>query len=394
MPDATARQPLDIEFQWSTLSTQPSFRDSMTGEILTNSASADTLRYQGNTYTLQKIQITRAAHGSWLIPLSGQADNRHDIVFTFTVNDTPQTPKQPKQIIIVVPILQSLLDTTDPNFLKKLVIPQNADLPNFDPAATVSLGEFFPPASSQTVTTYTLHAHYTICAAGANPGDPPQDILVIVQTAGLRISEVLMALVELQLNNVGSLDVFGAYVPLAGTTFVISNTSAFSNAEFQRYVKYAYNLGERRTAAPPPTPLPASKEEAVDAYQCVPFDPETQLEDGKIKFDTATGTPYSRIQTAREKVKSEAQQTNATIESAEKFIKGASKALSAIIGLTVVGILIYILMNQGGGLSTPEQAQSGIARAAVRIAAVPTYLILAVLFGIIGFIVGFAIKAS
>jgi hypothetical protein len=366
----------------------------MSAEILTNSASADTLRYKGNTYTLQKIQITRAAHQSWLIPLSAQADNNHDIVFTFTVNDTPQEPKQPKQIIIVVPILQTLLDTTDPNFLKKLVLPQNADLPNFDPAATVSLGEFFPPATSQTVTTYTLHAYYTICAAGANPGDPPQDILVIVQTAGLRISELLMALVELQLNNVGAVDVFGPYIPLVGTTLVISPTSSFTNADFQRYVKYSYNLGERRAAAPPSTPLPASKEEAVDAYQCVPFDPETQLEDGKIKFDTATGTPYSRIQTAREKVKSEAEQTNATIESAETFIKGASKALSAIIGLTVVGILIYILMNQGGGLSTPEQAQGGITRAVVRIAAVPTYLILAVLFGIIGFIVGFAIKAS
>lgn len=388
-------QPLDFRFNWAPIYTMPTFRDSSVAEIITNAASQDTLEYQKNMYTLRKIQLTNAAHKSWLIPLKEGEANFEDIVFTYVKNDISQEPQQPKQIIIVVPILRSQTDVLDPDFFKKLVTPTGEDL-GLDPAAAVSLAAFFPPTKTSTILTNTIHAYYTFCVSTLAVNETAQDILVVIQTGGLKISEALMLLVRYQFNNAGTSDtVYGAYEPITGTSFSPSLNSVFSEAEFAKYVKYAYNLGEQRSLAAPDIPIDATKEMAVDAYKCVPFDPETQInKDGKVVVDTDSGKPLSDIEKERAAAKNDAQQTNLDVEKAEQFIQASTTALGVIIGVVVIGILLYILLKQGGGVGTVEETSGGLTRMVVRAAAIPTYLILSVLFGIIGFIIGFVMRRN
>lgn len=386
-------QPLHFEFQWAQELARPTFRnlDSSVAELAASSQSNNTLRYQGTSYTLAKIQLTTAAHHTWLLPLSQISSNNDDLVLTFITADPV---KQPKQIIVVVPIVQSQTDTFDPNFLRKLIDPAKLELilPNYDYDTAASLSEFFPPASSTTVISSTLHAYYTICAQGANVNDPPQDILVVVQTSGLRISESLMYLVKEQFNNPSMM--FGQYVPLDGTALTIGTAAKFTEPDFQKYVKYAYNLGEALATAPPSKPVEAEKEMAVDAYKCVPFDPETQIKEGKVIVDTTTGKPLTQVQLERKNMRSEVEKTNTNIQNVEDFIQKSSMAMGIIIAIVVFGILIYIFTQQGGGIGTAEQATAGVQRTFVRMAAIPSIAIFSVLFGIVGFIIGFAIKSS
>jgi hypothetical protein len=331
-------EPTQIEFQWAEQRTPSQFVDSLKGILAMPTGPSNTLRYKNATYSLTKLQVTDPTHTSWILPVAAQSENQEDMIFTFTAQPGPSGPVSPEQIIIVVPILRSTtLLTTDPNFFKMM-----GPLGSYDFSKPASLSEFFPASNTATVLANTIHLYYPICSSGKN-------ILVIVQPFGLRVSNTVMNLVKQALNSVSGK--FGPYEPIDGTTFP-SSAGVIDEERMKSLVKYGYRIGERVETQAPPTLV--TKIQPADAFKCVPFDPETQLKDGKIVVDATTGEPISQIEADRADAKKEAEAPANSLLAAESFVKVATIGLGAFFAVMAVLILIYLFMSAGGGMGAGE----------------------------------------
>jgi hypothetical protein len=364
-----------IVFQWAQQRTPPIFQNSLLG-VFQPFDGLNTLRYNNMTYTLRKLQMAQPTHQSWILPQSERANNQEDIVFTFEApTDTGTTPS-PAQIIIAVPILRNpTVTTTDPNFFKAM-----GPLGSFDLTKATSLGDFFPAARTTTILSNSLHAHYTVCSQA-------KDIMVIVQVYGIRISDSVMTIVKESFNNVnGITGQFGKYEPLTGVIFP-ATPGTFDEPIFRRVVKYGYNLGEVTQTQPAPN-LDTTKVESVDAYKCVPFDPDTQVdENGKIRIDTANGTLYSELDAERGALKTETKTTTDNITKAQAFVRNATNGLGIFIAVTVFLIILYLLVWGGGGMGADEGV-GFFAKVKFAIEKFFSPLVFIVMAGFIGFIVG------
>lgn len=331
-------EPTNIEFQWAEQRTSATFFDSLKGIISLPEGLSNTLRYNGTLYTLSKLQLTDPTHTSWVLPIAAQADNKEDLVFTFTPSSSAVGAAQ---ILIVVPILRTpTVTSTDPNFFKMMTQGTSYNFAN--PA---SLREFFPASTTTTVLGNTIHLYYQVCAAGTNS-------LVIVQSYGLRISNTLMEAVLTLLNSVTRN--FGPYEPIMGTPFPTTK-GVIDEADMKASVKYGYRLGERVETQPPPTKETVAVE-PVDAYKCVPFDPDTQVEGGKIRVNLETGEPISQIESERKAAKESAGQTvTDTLAKSENFVRIATTAIGALlaVGLFLTFIfLVFSFINDDTGVWT------------------------------------------
>lgn len=367
-------EPTNIEFQWADQRTPPAFINSTSGIIAPAAGLSNTLRYKGTSYTLRQLQIIDKSHTTWILPPSAVANNKEDILFTFVAESGAQ-------IIIVVPILRSpTLTQTDPNYFKAM-----GPIGTYDFSNPVSLSDFFPPTKTTTVLTNTMHLYYTICAQG-------QDITVIVQVYGLRVSDAVMNIVKTAYNSTS--DSYGTYDPIPGVSFS-SFAGSFDEAAFKTKIKYAFNLGET-IAQSAPTPVSTEQVESVDAYKCVPFDPDTQVVDGKIRFNSATGELYSKVEGDRAVLKEEAKTPSALLLSAEQFVKNATASIGIFFATIVFLILIYLLVWGGGGMGA-EESTGGFQRFLLGLKGIfenqmLTTILFCSMFAFIGFIIGMTLR--
>ncbi len=367
-----------LTFQWAEQRTPTQFRDSLKGVLSSPEGISNTLRYNGVTYSLQKLQLADATHQSWILPQSQRVNNREDLVLTFSAPDGPSGPPSPAQIIIVVPILRSATPTpTDPNYFKAM-----GGIANYNPSKAMSLSEFFPPTKTATTITDTLHAYYTTCAQGKN-------VMIIVQIYGIRIWDGVMDIVKTAFNSPST--IYGAYEPLTGTMFP-GTPGTIDEPAFKQIVNYGYNLGETIPTEPAPN-LDTTTVEAVDAYKCVPFDPDTQVdESGKIRIDTRTGQPYSAVNQARGALRTEAAETSAALVTARDFVQRATMGIGVFIAIVVFLIIMYLLLAGGGGIGAGENA-GWLTRLGLMLwNKFLTPVTFGVLFGFIGFIIGMMLR--
>jgi hypothetical protein len=219
-------------------------------------------------------------------------------------------------------------------------------LGTYDFTNPISLSDFFPSTKTTAVSSNTMHLYYTTCAQGKN-------IMVIVQVYGIRISDAVMNIVKTAYNSVST--IFTPYGSPSSDVSFSPIPGAIDEAGFRTRIKYGYNLGETVVTQPPPSS--ADLVEAVDAYKCVPFDPDSQVdENGKIRINTATGELYSNVAVDREALKEEAKSLPGILSTAEKYVHGATTGLGIFIATTVFLILIYVLVWGGGGIGADENA--------------------------------------
>jgi hypothetical protein len=365
-------EPTNIEFQWAEQRTAATFFDSLKGIISLPEGLSNTLRYNGTTFTLSKLQLTDPTHTSWVLPVAAQADNKEDLIFTFTPSSSAVPTTGPAQILIVVPILRSsTATTTDPNFFKMMT--QGASYNFANPA---SLREFFPAATTTTVTGNTIHLYYQVCAAGTNS-------LIVVQTYGYRISDALMESMLSVLNSVTRK--FGPYDPIQGTPFPTTK-GVIDEADTKTSVKYGYRLGERVETQPAPTAERVSVV-PVDAYKCVPFDPDTQLEDGKIRVNLETGEPISKLEEEREAARADtAQPVSSALAKSETFVKITTVGIGSLLAIGLFFTFLYLVFGAG------DEGTGWWARFAMKLSNYMGALTWAVLAGFVGVVVGLSLR--
>ena len=360
-------QPLNITFSWGTRSSPPGFDDTGTGVLLPEpNVVGNTFRYLNYTYTLSKVQFTPPLHNSWVVPNSRQTVNKEDIVLTYTnsekINDIPRV------IIINIPIIRSDVTTYDPAYLVALSNPNT-------PTTSLSIKNIFPNRKND------IYLYYHICAQGYNAGDVPQDIISIVYVNGLYVSNTLMNNIMRQFNQVSG--TFAAYQPPITLNFSSSSINAFDNKMFDTYVKHGFNLIDHVEIS-----TGVQIQPDMNAYKCVPLNPDKDVSGGQLNIDPETGILYSEIDAERKRLINEATSPRPNFISQEKFVESVSQYMSIIIVVIIFGILFFMIFSNTSTGGAPGEHSSFLVRMLQKLSAVPLILIIGVVAGFIGYLVG------
>lgn len=378
--------PLSLEFQWGTRSTAPQFVN--TGGLI-DEPTTTTLRYLGNTYTIESVALTTPTHNKWLVPSLIQTQNVEDIILTFsTVNLMVGVPQY---IIMVIPVLRSQSALGDPAYLT--AFGGSAAISN------VSIKSVIPSNPSEPF------AYYTTCCPGSGSGDPPQNVLVLVSVKGLYVSAGTMSQISSIYAAISVNTTYGSYIPPLGISFSKNPYVIATQLKFTTTVKVTEELipvsgttglasatGAADAAAVDDGTGAVGTQTAIDAYKCVTLDPDTQIQNGQLNIDPTTGKLLSTIDAERQIAKDDIFSNKAKIP-AEVFTKYVSTILGLFFTLIIVGVIFYFFI--GAAVGTSAVGGGGFfQRFFNRLADVPAYATIGMLAGFIGFMIGMIIKHS
>ncbi len=387
----TVSEPLTMDLQWSARATPPVFmlpaNQGITDEVGAGNTNLSTLRYNNNTYTIAGVQIIKASHTPWILPVTNQASNTEDIIMTFrTASDTTTY----KYIVFVIPILR--MGAAKPNYLEGLANPTGN--------GSYSLNSCMPS------NTHSLFAYYATCLKGTSEQNTTQNMYVFVSTEGIQVAPGTMVAVQEKLG--GTASSFMSWSPpfinrLTGNPTVINSLDKFTGSVLSTNQLLNFNDFQNLY----PNIDQNVREDSTAAYKCVPLDPDTTIANGKLQVDLSTGDPVTLASVVAER---EATRKAASVKSSMdsgRLSKYLGTALGAILASILFATIIYFIIAWfAGGTAAPVPASvagTPVAAAAYAAAAaaatppspfaailqsLPMYGILILIAGFIGFIIG------
>jgi len=388
----TVSEPLTMDLQWSSRATPPIFmtpaNQGITDEVGAGNTNLSTLRYNNNTYTIAAVQIIKASHTAWILPITNQALNTEDIVMTFRTNSDTTSYKY---IVFVVPILRT--GTFVPSYLGGIANPTGN--------GSYSLESCMPSNN------HSLFAYYATCLKGTADFTSTQNMYVFVATEGLKVASGTMSGVQNALG--ASANSFGSWNPpfinrLTSNPTSINTLDKFTTSvlstnqllNFNDFKKLYPNIDQN------------VRTDSTEAYKCVPLDPDTTIADGKLQVDLKSGNPLTLTSVLADRTATQAAAGVKSSMEPGRLSKYLGTALGAILASILFATIIYFAVAWYSGgtaapvpagldLSTPEGAA---AAAAATVAAtspspfaailqkLPMYGILILIAGFIGFIIG------
>jgi hypothetical protein len=380
-----------MDLQWSARATPPVFmlptNQGITDEVGGGNTNLSTLRYNNNTYTISAVQIIKASHTPWILPITNQASNTEDIVMTFrTTSDTTTY----KYIVFVIPVLR--VGAAKPSYLEGLANPTGN--------GAYSLQSCMPS------NTHSLFAYYATCLKGTADFTSTQNMYVFVSTEGIQVAPGTMAAIQAKLG--GTASAFMSWSPpfinrLTTNTTVINTLDKFTGSVLT--TNQLLNFNDFKAMYP--NIDQNVREDSTAAYQCVPLDPDTTIADGKLQVDLSTGNPVTLESVLAER---EATRNASSVKSSMdsgRLSKYLGTALGAILASILFATIIYFIIAWfAGGTAAPVPAAvigTAAAPAAYAAAAaaatppspfaailqsLPLYGILILIAGFIGFIIG------
>jgi hypothetical protein len=362
-------QPLSFDFQWGTRNTPPHFTSSTNG--LLDETDTSTVRYNGYTYRLESVQFTDPTHKRWIIPSDAQINNWEDIVLTFSYSVLGSNSTD--YLVIIVPIIR-VPQAADPNYFTSIGTTGNSQ--------QISLKSVIPSGSS------TTFAYYATCTNGLG-GNVTQNVLNIVSVDGIQVTDLTMARIKTVFKNSTTLNSYGGYTPPLAINYSNTPTTLTTSDKFRQHVNITTNILVVPAAGSNPNPHPV--DEPLEAYKCVPFDPESQVVNGKITVDPTTGKLLSTVQANREALKNGIPNPEGLINSVI-YSKYVSTALALIFTLIIGLIVIFFFVGAAIGPSAIGHGPGVFHRAYKSLTNVPTYLTIGILCAFIGFMGGMVLK--
>jgi hypothetical protein len=317
------------------------------------------------------VQLTDPTHKRWIIPSDAQINNWEDIVLTFSYSVLGSNSTE--YLVIIIPIIR---------------VPQAADSTYLNAIGTsgatnqISLSSVIPSGRN------TTFAYYATCTDGLG-GNVAQNILNVVSVDGLKVTDVSMARIKAVFKTSTTLTNYGGYNPPIAINYSNTPTTLTTSDQFRQHVNTTTNILVVPSAGSSPNPTPI--DEPLEAYKCVPFDPESQVVDGKITIDPSTGKLLSTVQAQRDALKQE-------VPNPEKFIDPAiySKYVSTALALlfTIIIALIVIVFSVGAavGPSAVGHGPGAFHRGYKSLTHIPTYLTIGILCAFTGFMIGMVVK--
>jgi hypothetical protein len=369
-----------IDIQWATKSNAPEFvvdsndKGFLREGVNSSQASTTTLRFQGNSYTLKTMQLTKSLHGSFFTEeLQRQIPAELVLVFS-TTNSIAE-----KYVIFCIPIFAG--PSTQQNvYLSSLL---NGRLPG----KPISLGSVLPEDSRFMI--------YSTCLSQLqnNQSSSVQArVLLFYSTISFsRVNELKRLLYRFRnANNVlvdGSTtqpfpDVRLPDLVSAKTMpvpFTIDNETTFSRFLRSGSLKDSQGQGGVFT-----------REDTTSSYKCVPLNPDLHVnKDKKIVIDTRKGELLSDVLDKRQSdLEGDLGQKGLSADQIETIL---AVAFGIALGLLVLSIVAYFISRvtasegsfaKGPIVVLPEWIKNGA-----------PILVVSLIVGIIGFGVGAAVVA-
>lgn len=355
LPNETA----SFTFNWADRTNRPTLSASP-GVVQLGGEAATSIIYNQHEYYLHSIQFAKKTHTALINPVSNQVNNVEDIILTFSDGNIIIGDEQ--HIVIIVPILRvSSGISADAEYLHAFTEP------------------YTEPISLQSLIPSGPFASYTICTPRVGVSGSNQNLLILVSMQGLRtMTSTIMTILQGQ--------TLAAYMPPPSVSFGVPyNTPGAS-------VTAGMVIYTNLLAAPPAAPPAAVTEVSTNALKCVPLDPETQIDNGKIRIDPTTGKALDVVQADRLDTMAETIATKSIIRP-ETFIKGVSLFLGVfffmIIAYLVVSFCVhYFAGSQAAGSHGPTAALS---RSVSRFTT-PAYFTTAIFTGLCGALIGYFVS--
>lgn len=365
----SVRQPLSFDFKWGTRTTPPHFTSSTNG--LLDETDTSTVRYNGYTYRLESVQLTDPTHKRWIIPSDVQINNWEDIVLTFSYSVLGSNTTD--YLVVIVPIIR-VPQAADPSYL--------TSIGTTGASQQISLSSVIPSGSS------TTFAYYATCTRGLG-GNVAQNILNIVSVDGLKVTDVSMARIKTVFKNSTTLTTYGGYTPPLAINYSNTPTTLTTSDNFRQHVNTTSNILVPPSAGSNPNPTPI--DEPLEAYKCVPFDPESQVVNGKITIDPSTGKLLSTVQAQREALKKEAPKPEKWLKP-EIYSKYVSIGLALVFTIIIGLIVVFFFVGAAVGPSAIGHGPGVFQRGYKSLTSAPTYLTIGTLCAFTGFMIGMLLK--
>lgn len=356
-------EPVTIDFQWASRSTPPMFispqQNATTDEVSAGNSNLTTLRFMNKSYTISAVQIIQASHTPWILPATSQTNNKEDIAITFSSGDTTTTYAY---LTFIIPILRSSVGS--PSYLQGLSNP-NENGP-------FSVQSCFPTS------TRANFAYYATCLAGYSKLANTQTSYIFVNTNGIEVSSTLITKILELTGRTGS---FAQFSPPYVSRLTNKRTSIRSIPEFSSYVLTTNQLLNYTDFVKQNPALKTNvREDNTDAYQCVAIDPDAAVVDGKINVDLGTGEVLTEVLTKRNALlKVNNLKPSMDPGRLEKYMGTAiGIVLSIVLFWIIIQFTAMMFVDQGPG---PDQGGSWLT-------SVPTYGLIILIAGFIGFVVG------
>jgi len=379
--------PLAIDFKWGARSTPPQFlktegNSNATDEVGEGQSNLTTFKYLGVEYQVNRVEIAASTHTAWILPTDKRVNNREDIVITFEKKQADSSARY-RYIIFVIPIIRVESSIPDRDYIR--------GLRNSSATGPFSLESCFPANAR------SLFAYYSVCLNGIQGEYPIESAYVFVSTEGIEVSKSSMEELLIAYNP-SALAFPDASPPFKNRFTSGKPPKALQKGEFGLFVLSTNQLLDAKGGG-----KIESRRDNLDAYKCVPLNPDANVESGNINIDLETGTPLNEVLAAREAEKNALGVAAQAEKGAVSLNPGRlEKIMSSAIGIfmaVLAGLGFILLISRYFGASgAASAAASGAAsgpavlsmgaKVAQVVQSSATYAIIIVLTGFLGFIIG------
>jgi hypothetical protein len=347
-----------LSTQWEQRSTAPQFDIAnndkgflQEGTKYSSGTNVTTLRFQGNSYTLQSVQICTPQHKDFVL----EADKPNVMAEVLLCFSTPSEIAE-KYVIFCVPVLNSA--TTTPNIY--LTALANDRLPG----GPISLETLLPPRDKQ------VFISYSTCLSQLQGGKSVATqarVLVFYKSIVFPNIKSLIGplyatrqfnriVKESNLNRPFPAPVLPNLLKLStmAIPFTIDNETSwnsFLRSGNARSDLYGTGVDVR--------------EDTTSAYKCTPLNPDVHISNNIIKIDTQKGEPLISV---LEKRKTELQPTGGAASVSSSQIENlVAAAIGITLGIIILSILAYLLSRlvakegsyTGDWFQIPDWVKSG-----------------------------------
>ena len=359
--ESITEQP-SVEIQWAKRGTVPTFQYNYLNEGIYGSADQSTsLRFQGNTYTLQFVKLAEPQHRGFLL-----SEDKSFAIGEVVMGFSSPTALTEKSIFLRIPILNKSSGSFSP-YLEAIRMDHLSGRP-------IGLDDLLPFSKDYT--------SYTTCLRQVAAGNTTAvQAAVFVFRKGLlyptnRFGEVVKKIKVPGPN--GSVVSSTTPPPLASLPdglIAKTESSLFlisSETEYRNYLRSSQLLdstsripGARRT-------------DSTDSYKCVPLKPDENVKNNRIVIDTDKGVPLSQVLKEKQEEGGEGKITPGMVE------RMIAAVLGTAIGIFILSILAYIFSRV-----TTENNDVSFPWFMGKIKDMVPMVFVSMVVGVIGFLIGF-----
>jgi hypothetical protein len=352
--------PLDV--QWAQRSTAPSFESNSIflreGDKGQGSQST-TLRLQGNSYSLQTVQIVQPLHTKFM-NASSQNSVQGEVLMIFGRRSALGNT----YVIFAIPLVAGG-NSSPSEYLSSL---QNDRLPG----RPISLENLIPPSREYT--------SYTTCVQQIQQNkSTPTQVHVFVFRNGLIYDEAGLREIREKSQGRGAQS-FGTF-QLPDNLQARTQSRVFtitSEADYKSFLRTG--TLSRNTAAT--TQDGNKRTDTTSSYKCVPLNPDQNVRDGKIVIDTDKGVPLSQV--LAEKIDGDTPSGGITPGDVEKIV---AILVGTVIGIFILSIIAYVIT-----IYTSKNAADNWPWLRLQTSSLLPIVMVAILMGGMGFAIGFIVK--